>query len=268
MHKKLLTLVSLLVVLSLSGCFSVSQEIWHNQDGSGRVVLEIILEEAMLSLMGVEDNHEDILSELAISPEDISGEDPNVRNVVANSYYDPDTASFHVIMDIEVFDLVKGLPVDDDADLSGFEFTITDNNDGSFRFSQINDSSADMDSGALDEATMMMFNQFMVNNTYTLKLHVAELIEADPRAVYDRGKKVVVWEMPMLELMSATAPIEFWAVYRTESSSVLPTLDVGGGLPNWVPFVLLGLCCLSLVAVIVIVIVIVLIARKRKPDVV
>jgi hypothetical protein len=269
MYKKALAFLSLLIVLTLTGCLQVSQEIWHNQDGSGRFVLEMILSEDMLSFMGVEgsaeENREEILRELEISPEEIPTDDPNIRNVAVNSYYDPEGANFHVIMDIELVDLVKGLPVDENSDLGGFEFTVTDNNDGTFRFSQITDASSEMGGSDLDEASLKMFETFMAGDMYILKLHVAELIEADPRAVYDKNNRVIVWEIPMLELMTATVPVEFWAVYRMNSSSFLPGLDLDG-LPGWVPFVLLGLCCLALVAIVVIVIVVVLLARKRKKN--
>lgn len=269
MYKKVLAVLSLLIVLTLTGCLQVSQEIWHNRDGSGRFVLEMILSEDMLTLMGVEgsaeENREEILRELEIAPEDMPTDDPNIRNASYNSYYDPEGANFHVILDIELVDLVVGLPVEEDSDFSTFDFTITDNNDGTFRFSQITDASSEMGGSDLDQASLQMFETFMAGDMYTLKLHVAELIEADPRAVYDKNNGVIVWEIPMLELITATVPTEFWAVYRTESSSFLPGLDLGG-LPGWVPIVVLGLCCLALVAVIVIVFVVVLLVRKRKKN--
>jgi hypothetical protein len=269
MRKKVLAVLSLLIILTLTGCLEVSQKIWHNPDGSGRVVLEMILSEDMLSFMGAEgspeENREEILRELEISPEDMPTDDPNIRNAAYNTYYDPEQRNFHVIMDIDLVDLVIGLPVEADADLSTFEFSITDNNDGTYRFSQIMDASSDIGGGDLDQASISMFETFMADDMYTLELHVPDLIEADPRAVHNRNNKVVVWEVPMLELMTLTEPIEFWAIYRIETSSFIPGLDLGG-LPNWVPAVVLGLCCLSLVAVVIIVIVVVLVVRKRKKN--
>jgi len=269
MQKKRLAVISLLMILTLTGCFEVSQEIWHNPDGSGRVILEIIFSEDMLSFMGVEgdveENREEILREFEFSPEEISADDPNVRNAVVNSYYDPEGENFHIIMDVELLDLRKGLPVDEGDDMSGFEFTITDNNDGTYRFSQITDASSEMGDTGLDQASLQMFEAFMAGDMYTLKLNVAEFVDADPRAVYDKDNKVVVWEIPMLDLLTASEPFELWAVYRAESSRFLPALGLGS-LPNWVPFLLLGLCCVSLVTVIIIVIVVVLTARKRKQN--
>lgn len=267
MRKKLLAVLSLLIVLTLTGCLEVSQKVWHNPDGSGRVVFEMMLSEDMLSFMGIEgspeENREEILKELEIAPEDMPTDDPNIRNAAYNSFYNPETGKFHVILDLELFDLVKGLPIEEDGELSSFEFTVTDNNDGTYRFSQIMDASSDLGGGDLDQASLSMFETFMEGDMYTLELHVAELIETDPRGLYDNNNKVIVWEVPMVELMTLTEPTEFWAVYRIESNSFLPGLNLGG-LPNWVPFVILGLCCLSLVAIIVIVIVVVLVARKRK----
>lgn len=269
MRKKWLAILSLFIVLTLSGCLEISQEIWHNPDGSGRVVIEMILSEEMLSFMdiggGPEANREEILRELDISPEEISADDPNVRSASVDSYYDPDQAKFHIVMDIELYDLVKGLPVDEDTDMVGLEFQITDNNDGTYRFSQTANMDSEMGDGELDQASFAMIEAFMAGDMYTLKLHVEELIEAEPNAVYDQKDKVLVWEIPMVDMMTGSAPSEFWAVYRVDSSSFMPSLDMGG-LPNWAPFVLVGLCCVTLLAVIIIVVVIVLIARKRKQE--
>jgi hypothetical protein len=108
-----------------------------------------------------------------------------------------------------------------------------------------------------------MFEAFMAGDMYTLKLHVEDLIEAEPNAVYDEDNKVLTWEIPMIDMMTGSAPVEFWAVYRIDSNRFLPSFDFGG-LPNWVPYVVAGLCCLSLFATIMIVVVVILVTRKRK----
>lgn len=271
MHKKWLAVISLLIILPLSGCFEVSQEIWHNPDGSGRVVIEMILSEDMLSFMGLEgdadQNREEILQELDISPDDVSSDDPNVRNVSVISYYDSEQSNFHVIMDVELYDLIKGLPVDEDDGMGGFEFTIIDNNDGTFRFSQKTDMSSEMGEGDLDQASRQLLETFMAGDMYTLKLYVKEFVEADPNAIYDKDNNVIVWEIPMIDMMTSSEPFEFWAVYRLGSSSLIPPLGMGE-FPEWVPFVLAGLCCLTLIIIVIVVIVIVLLSRKRKKNMV
>jgi hypothetical protein len=108
-----------------------------------------------------------------------------------------------------------------------------------------------------------MFEPYLAQAKHRLELHVEQFIEGDPMAIYDRSNKVIVWEIPLTDLMKLTEPIEFWAVYRTKSRSLLPGLDLGEGF-NWVPYAVGGLCCLTLIAVIVIVIVIVVLARKKK----
>jgi len=266
MHKKVLAVLSLLMVLALSGCLEVSQQVWHNPDGSGKIVIEMALAADMLPLMGYEgspeENREEILREIAFAPDDLPS-DPNIRNASVDSFYDPDEGIFRIIMEIELFDLVKGWSDEGDIEVDLFDFTITDNFDGSYRFSQVIDASSDLGAGELDEMSQMMFEPFFEGKLYTLQLNVGELIDADPQAVYDRSRGTITWEMPMLEMMTLSTPVEFWAVYRVESSRTFTNIDMSG-LPNWVPVVLLSLCCLALLIIIIIVVVVVLLARKRK----
>lgn len=268
MHKKVLAVLSLLMVLALSGCLEVSQQVWHNPDGSGKIVIEIALAEDMLTYMGYEgspeENREEILREMAFAPDDLPS-DPNIRNVSINSFYDPDEENFRIIMEIELFDLAKGWSDEDDIEVDIFDFTITDNFDGTYRFSLIIDASSGLFAGELDQMSQMMFEPFFEGKLYTLQLNVGELIDADPQAVYDRSRGTITWEMPMVEMMTLSAPVEFWAVYRAETSRTLPNIHMGG-FPAWVPVVLLCLCCLALLIMIIIVVVVVLLVRKQKKN--
>lgn len=268
MQKKVLAVLSLLIVLALSGCLEVSQQVWHNPDGSGKIVIEMALAEDMLTYMGYEgspeDNREEILREMAFAPDDLPS-DPNIRNASVDSFYDPDEGNFRIIMEIELFDLAKGWSDEGDIEVDIFDFTITDNFDGTYRFSQVIDPSSDLGAGGFDQMSQMMFEPFFEGKLYTMELHVGDLIDADPQAVYDRSRGTITWEMPMLEMMTLSAPVEFWAVYRAETSRTLPSLDMGG-FPAWVPVVLLCLCCLALLIMIIIVVVVVLLVRKQKKN--
>ena len=268
MNKKMLAVLSLVMILTLSGCMQVTQKIWHNQDNSGKYEVEMILSENMLSFMGfegtAEDNREEILQEFAVSPEDLTSDDPNLKGASVNSYYDSEDRAFHIVMEIELLDMTKGFQFDEGAEMDAFAFTITDNNDGTFRFSQTTDYGSEMGDG-IDQDSLGLFESFMAEDKHRLELHVEEFIEADPMAIYDPTNKVIVWEIPLVDLMKLTEPIEFWAVYRIKSSSLLPNLDLGEGF-NWVPYVVGCLCCLTLIAIIVIVIVIVVLARKKKVE--
>ena len=266
MYKKMLTVLSLAMILTLSGCVQLTQKIWHNQDNSGKYVIEMILSEDMLSIIGfggtAEEIREELLQEFAVTPEELKSDFPNLKDVSVNSYYDAEDRAFHVVMEIDLFDMTKGFQFDENTDMDSLTFTITDNNDGTFRFSQTMDYGSAV-GNEIDQEYLRMFEPYLAQAKHRLELHVEQFIEADPIAIYDRSNKVIVWEIPLTDLMKLTEPIEFWAVYRTKSRSLLPGLDLGEGF-NWVPYAVGGLCCLTLIAVIVIVIVIVVLARKKK----
>mgnify|MGYP003600750657 FL=1 len=143
MYKKMLTVLSLAMILTLSGCVQLTQKIWHNQDNSGKYVIEMILSEDMLSIIGfggtAEEIREELLQEFAVTPEELKSDFPNLKDVSVNSYYDAEDRAFHVVMEIDLFDMTKGFQFDENTDMDSLTFTITDNHDDTFRFSQTMD---------------------------------------------------------------------------------------------------------------------------------
>jgi len=300
MEKRLIgtSILLVLIALALSGCWHSTTEFYHFPDGSGRFVERTeFTTEVLQPGLSMEEIREELLEML--SQEDSFSEDhPNVSSVRHEDYIDPETGSFIIITEVEVIDVFE--PFEADQEDSGF--SIQANPDGTYRFSQDMDlKAASMGSDSIfdDEfVDMDEFRSLLGGSDITIKLHVYEFIEGDSRAQYDPVEKSITWVIPMIDVFTFELDYEIWAVYRVEAEAVAveePEIDVappiiveevespadldvpappptgeepqpdGGflGLPNWVLFVLAGLCCLSLVAVVVVIVVFVVL-KKRK----
>ena len=282
-------ILSILMVVALSGCFNYNLEIHHNPDGTGRYRFEQIWIEELLFMDDEVTTWDEVREDLMewSGPEDLSTDDPNIRSVSTEDFINPDTNAWHYIMDVAVNDMLIALPQEDGPD----QMRIQANPDGTYRFSYTAGSEdEEYDAEFMEE----MFGEergLLEKTRFTMKLFVNDFIEADPMAVYNPAEKVVIWEVPMDELFFNPQPYEFWAVYRIDAPEVVevvpevevaepdrpvvplpppavvqPEQDAGFlGLPNWVPFVLAGLCCLSLVAVVVVILVVVVLKKRKNP---
>lgn len=290
MKGKYLVIVTLSIVfaLVLSGCMNVITEIYHLPDGSGRYVVETIFTDEMLGLeefegLMMEDLQNDVVDLITSDLSNEWLENPNLQTTTRDSYIDPGTGSLHIINEAVVENILGQLPENT---------TIIANPDGTYRFSvEIDPSVSDADLVEIreeDEEEFEELRPYIEKSEFTYKLHVYEFIEGDPLARYDPDEKTVTWVIPAIDAFEPNFDINIWAVYRIEAAEeevvpeieiteppiqeepiapveVVETSDDGGflGLPNWVPLVLGGLFCLTLIVVVVVVVVFVIL-KKRK----
>jgi len=279
------SILSVCMLAALSGCFNYNLEIHHHADGTGRYRFEQIWIEELLFMDDEATTWDEVQEDLMewSGPEELSTDNPNIRSVSTEDYINPDTNAWHYIIDVEVNDMLIALPQEDGLD----QMRIQANPDGTYRFSYSAGSENEEYDAELMEEIFWEERKLLEMTRFTMKLFVNDFIEGDSMAVYDPAEKVVTWEVPMDELFFNPQPYEFWAVYRIgtpEVVEVVPDLEVSepdrpevplpppavvqtqrdSGFMNWVPFVLAGLCCLSLVAVVVVVIVVVVVLRNRK----
>ena len=289
------SILSILMVMVLSGCLDYNIDIYHHVDGSGNIRFEFIFLEDLLDrgdeITSWEEAREELMALVAMDDE-LSTDSPNIRSVSSEDFVNPQTNAWHYVYDIEFYDI---LSTQEDFDEEWF--LIEANPDGTYRFIwDFGPSEEDEGSDFFEE------DRDLLEKTYVrIKLHVSDFIEGDSRAVYDPNEKVVTWEIPNDELVFNPQTYYFWAVYRVDAPEMIdeePEIEVpapiiveevakpaspevplpppavvqpeqdGGflGLPNWVPFVLGGLFCLSLVAVVVVVIVVFVLKKRKNPS--
>ena len=288
------SILSILMVMVLSGCLDYNIDIYHHVDGSGNIRFEFIFLEDLLDrgdeITSWEEAREELMALVAMDDE-LSTDSPNIRSVSSEDFVNPQTNAWHYVYDIEFYDI---LSTQEDFDEEWF--LIEANPDGTYRFIwDFGPSEEDEGSDFFEE------DRDLLEKTYVrIKLHVSDFIEGDSRAVYDPNEKVVTWEIPNDELVFNPQTYYFWAVYRVDAPEMIdeePEIEVPApiivedvakpaspevplpppavvqpqqddgflGLPNWVPFVLAGLCCLSLVAVVVVILVVVVLKKRKNP---
>ena len=282
-----------LIMVLLSGCFNIYSEIYHNPDNSGRLIIEYEFPEEILSLdeeeVTMEEVREDLLSWVDLD-QIYSIDHPNILSVSSENYIDPDSGSLHYIIDIQVKNMLEPFGVSED---DGAALAIEAKPDGTYRFSLVFEPTSEL---GLDENGMDLreFRSLMEGTVYVWKLHVQEFIDGDSRAIYTPNENVVTWKISMNDLFYLESAYEIWADYRTEAQVVeeiqpeqddiqptgidevdrsdQPEQDQPGffaglmdSMPGWLPVVLAGLCCLSLVVIAVVIIVVVVVKKRKKP---
>jgi hypothetical protein len=228
MRKKLfgLTILGIVLILGLSGCFSHRFEVIHNPDGSGKLTIETIFTEEYLDIFDegvtMEEAQEDILAESMFTRENLP-DDTNIRSVEEKDFIDPTTGALHHSLEIEIIDILTPVFFEEGDDLSNI-FMVQDNGDGTFLFTANLESMSEFADEDEDEDFMMdpeMFRFMLQGSTITWQLHVEEFIEGDTQAVYDVANNTVNWELPMYDVLFAEEPLEIFAIYRVDSAEAV-----------------------------------------------
>lgn len=231
MHKKsiVFTILGIVFVLALSGCFSHRFEVQHNPDGSGQFTIETIFTEDYLGLFDetqtMDEARDEILEDFLFTADNLV-DDPNIGSVEESDFIDETTGSLHHSLEIEVLDILIPVYFEDEDDLT-YLFEVQDNGDGTFMFIPNLESMSEMVDEEEDDDLVMdpeMFRFMLQGSTITWELLVAEFIEGDPQAVYDPGSNTVNWEIPMYDVLFPEETLELYAIYRVDTAeTVEPT---------------------------------------------
>lgn len=226
MHKKsiLYTILGIVFILALSGCFSHRFEVQHNPDGSGLLIVETIFTQDYLGLFDdvqtMDEAQDDILADSIFTRENLP-DDPNIGSVQESDYIDETTGSLHHSIEIEILDILTPVYFEDEEDLSNI-FLVEAYDDGTFLFTANLESLAEQIDEDEEEDLMMdpeMFRFMLQGSTVVYELHVAEFIEGDPLAVYDPASNTVTWEVPMYDVLFGEEPLELFAIYRVDTTA-------------------------------------------------
>lgn len=212
----------LILGIACSGCLELTQEVWVNGDGSGRMRLDIALPQGLLD-MAAESEGEDPLAEnlaeydrLKAHPEQI----PNLRSVDHSQYVDGEF--HHFVIELEVYD-VTALPqtmarlqeraaVDEQqADkaeelTSQHEMRLERIGHGRMLFVQtlVDDSgtpgSAGPDMQEMDAAGKAFLASMFAGKHFTVRLHAPKV--ASSNGTVDQTAGTAEWKIPLTELMA------------------------------------------------------------------
>jgi len=218
-----LTILGIVLILGLSGCFSHRFEVMHNPDGSGKLTIETIFTEEYLGIFDegvtMEEAQDDILADSMFSRENLP-DDPNIRSVEEKDFIDPTTGELNHSLEIEIFDILTPIYFDD-GDESSSIFQVEDYGDGTYLFTASLESMSEFTDEDEDDDFMMdpeMFKFMLQDSKVTWHLHAADFIEGDPYAIYDVMNGIVIWELPMFDVLFAEEPLEIFAIYRVDTA--------------------------------------------------
>ena len=223
------TILSFVLLLSLSGCFSYRFEVQHNPDGSGRLTIESILSQDFLNMFSgdttMEETNDNILDESIFTEDDLR-DNPNIRSISEEEFTDPDTGDLHHILKIEIIDILTPLYLEQEEGDDTLIFQVVDNGDGTFLFTATLETPSDFTAGNDEIGEVMPMDPeslsfILQDSTITWQLSVDELIEADPIAEFDPTNKIVTWEIPITDVLLAEENLDIFAIYRTEGSQTV-----------------------------------------------
>jgi hypothetical protein len=236
-------LLLLLGVISLTGCFNITHEVWLYGDGSGQVRIDLALSEVLVS----EPDQQVFGSGIEEGLQGGAGSYANITNVSARSY--AEDGFRHEEITYALVDITEP-PIPPGADVPGnlFRFTVDRPDGGNARFSYtlLGAEEAGPVEGRSDFATAL------ANSYYTFRLHTPDSRIVDTNGELSADGRTVTWQVPLAEWITASDG----AVVREMHAEVdmSPT--------NWL---LWSLIAAGLVALVTIVLVGVAASRRRSP---
>jgi len=248
-----MTRLGLAVVLAASllftGCFEILEEIWVNNDGTGRIKIDIGVSEAMMS-MGNGEGDDSTFSSLDADFQKTKEEvekNPKIKRIDFKQY--TDGGMKHFVFDVEVNDLSalndfqrivyagkdsseegaeKGMP------LENSDLTI-EKKDGKIVFVRtIGEKTADQEVGqmaesdtsgqdssgkAVEEMGNAMAGAMFGNYNYTVRLHADNISTANGKI--DDQKKMVEWKIPFGQLVTGKHKELRAEIVTTEGNMVM-----------------------------------------------
>ena len=204
MKRGALVLIAL-IGLSVCGCFEMSEEIWFNDDGTGRLLIELKVSEGLMAMADLADSAS-AFADMDEVEEELKS-DPNVEEVLTNEF--TEAGMRHLVFDIKVKDYLKLAEVHQKSvasteSSSEFEapFQITDLGDGKVRFKQsfaekeVDDEFAE--SGE-DMGTAMAAAMF-ADKYITITIHAPKVTSSNGEI--NEEENTTTWKIPLFEMMA------------------------------------------------------------------
>lgn len=219
--------------IACSACLELTQEIWVNEDGSGRLKYDIATPEGLLAMAAAgaeEDPLEEVRArwaELAEHPETV----PNLRSFAAEEYVDEDF--HHFVMEVEVDDVTllpqtmdeinERIDLDEAGAGAGAEEGDALTQPADMRFERLADgrllfvqslqtdevAEAESADPEMDEASQAFLASMFAGKYFTVRLHAPNVVSSN--ATVDEGAGVLEWKFPMADFFGEETPDELRA---------------------------------------------------------
>lgn len=211
------TLVVMLAACTvLCGCIELSEEVWVNDDLSGRVRWDFALSSAVVAM--AQQNHDDPLAEMRADFEKTRAElaqDPNVTQSRFEDY--AEGGYHHFVIDVELKDVRRigpgfNQPFQSQEALGGASsdeptghMTVEKLDNGNLAFVQVFEQGGTTPA-ADEEDPERLLNEAMLasmfaGRNFTVTLHAPNVVDTNGR--YSEEQSLVTWQVPLSELMTS-----------------------------------------------------------------
>lgn len=218
MRRRFLALTLLLTsCIILSGCFEFRQKVWINPDGSGRVLMDIGVQQAgNRGAAGRKDGPSKFEREVQEARERLS-KDPNIKSVRMSQ--ETREGMLHTVFDIEVNDLTKladsmrqtTLAAAPDGKVEGAEQMVAPviekqpNGDYDFRVSlDPRQKKRPAGNPQTERFAEQMAEKMFAGRFWTTVLHAPKVVETNGQL--NATSNLVEWKIPVAQLASDKAP--------------------------------------------------------------
>ncbi len=231
-----LMVVLLLTSLLLSGCFSVTQEMWVNTDGSAKISIDMGMSKSLLDMAG---SGSDPLAEFSNQFEG-SG---LYKDVTTRTYEEGDLKHIVVEFSVDSFEQYIANPGGSTDQSLNTDISLTKLDNGNFKLVQtVAGTGGGLDT--MDADTQKMMESMFKDKYWTTRIHVPSVVSTNGT----NNGNVAEWKVPMSDMMLKNQPIEMSLEY-----SLTP------GTPGW----LLPVIIIAVVLIILAVVLFVLLRRRK-----
>ncbi len=225
-------------LLSFSGCIEYLEEIWINDDGSGKLKIDLGVAESFVSLgknFGMQDSMQDMTKQYLKRKEELE-QNPNVKKADFKEF--TENGLHHFVFEIEVKDIFKvgeltkklemsQLDSQGQQDTSGkSEIKIEKLPNGNIQFVQIfkgerKESTQTNDSSivANDSVSQAMATAMFGDKGVTIRIHAPQIISSNGKL--DEQMKSVEWKIGLAELAKGSFSKELKAEIELHRVSAL-----------------------------------------------
>ena len=197
----------IILSLSLSGCFDLNEELWINQDGSGRMKFTVGVAEPLMAMMKQSGESADFCDEL-MKQESMPEQSEAIESVVVvkSTEAGMDYCTIDMrLRDFRKFSEARDQAIEGKNDKYEFPFLIEDLADNRIRITQdfsslgMDDPNQDEFDRSAQQMAMAMMTPMMSGKYITVTVH-AEEIESTNGMISEDGRSAT-WRKPLIELI-------------------------------------------------------------------
>jgi hypothetical protein len=200
-------IITLFTILLLSGCYDLSEELWINSDGSGRMKFTVGLAESLVAMLESSGESADFCDNAIKDKSNLENDELVTFVAITKSR---EAGMHYCTIDISVTDFRQFKEVRNNA-IAGaynkyeFPFMIDDLGEGRVRISQDFSNFGRDDPGlseiekAGQEMAMAMMTPMMAGKYITVTVHAPKIESSNGEISSD--SKSTVWKKPLIDLM-------------------------------------------------------------------